>query len=217
MNFVEPGGVTVATVALPSTLYAGTDFATGILRRECESQRLAEQDARTSPSSTPATRTANRSTRKSESRRSNAAEERQRGSSDQEMEMTSEFAGNATRQTRNAVLPRLRKWSLLRVRSRPRNRRIRRQEGIEPVNRDEVFARLEKILATVKIRPVAQEQVAQSKTCAGDSGVGAGAATTCSAEIGAAKASAVQRSEAPPRREPCPNESAQILGRAGHA
>jgi hypothetical protein len=33
--------------------------------------------------------------------------------------------------------------------------------GIEHVNRDEVFAKLEKILATVKINPVEQEPVAE--------------------------------------------------------
>ena len=35
------------------------------------------------------------------------------------------------------------------------------KDGVEPVNRDEVFAKLEKILATVKINPVEQEQVAE--------------------------------------------------------
>jgi hypothetical protein len=35
------------------------------------------------------------------------------------------------------------------------------KDGIDPVNRDEVFAKLEKILATVKIGPVEREQVAE--------------------------------------------------------
>jgi hypothetical protein len=38
------------------------------------------------------------------------------------------------------------------------------KDGVKPVNRDEVFAQLEKILATVKINPVEQEQVAKQAT-----------------------------------------------------
>jgi hypothetical protein len=35
------------------------------------------------------------------------------------------------------------------------------RDGIKPVNRDVLFARLEKILATVKINPVEQEHAAE--------------------------------------------------------
>jgi hypothetical protein len=35
------------------------------------------------------------------------------------------------------------------------------KDGVEPVNRDEVFAKLEKILATVKVNPVEPEHVAE--------------------------------------------------------
>jgi hypothetical protein len=35
------------------------------------------------------------------------------------------------------------------------------KDGVEPVDRDQVFAKLEKILATVKVNPIEQEQVAE--------------------------------------------------------
>jgi hypothetical protein len=35
------------------------------------------------------------------------------------------------------------------------------KDGVEPVNRDKVFAKLEKILATVKVNPAEPEQAAE--------------------------------------------------------
>jgi hypothetical protein len=43
MNFVQPGGTTVSAVELPHTLYAGTDFATAFFNVNVNSKMTAEQ------------------------------------------------------------------------------------------------------------------------------------------------------------------------------
>ncbi|MGH9644517.1 MAG: hypothetical protein ACRD3Q_19105 [Terriglobales bacterium] len=147
MNFVAPGGMSVATVALPSTQYAGTDFQAGLFRVNLNRSVSADQcshfafvdtsDADGEPID---------------------AENVKVGTID--MKMTSEFAGNALRQTETRYYHNYENGACYEYVLGLGTAGIG-QQGVEAVDRDQVFGRLEKILASVKI-PAAEEQSAQT-------------------------------------------------------
>jgi hypothetical protein len=149
MNFVHSGGTAIATVELPKTLYPGTDFSNAfftvnvnrnIPEEECQHfAYLDMSDADGEPID---------------------AEKVKVGSTD--MERTSEFAGSATRQAEAQYYHKYENGGCYEYVLGLGTAGYGAKEGIQPVNRDEVFGRLEKILATVKIRPVAQEQATEA-------------------------------------------------------
>ncbi|MFY9559590.1 MAG: hypothetical protein WAQ52_05085 [Terriglobales bacterium] len=146
MNFVQPGGVTVATVALPDDSYQGTDFTTAFFNvnvnrslSEQECSQFAFVDAR-NPDGEPVD-----------------AEKVKVGSAD--MEKTSDFTADAMKQAEAQYYHRYESGACYEFVLGLGTAGYRTEEGIKPVNRDEVFAKLEKILASVKIQPVEQEQV----------------------------------------------------------
>jgi hypothetical protein len=161
MNFVQKGGTTVATVTLPRSLYPGTDFASAFFsvnvnptlsEEECSHFAFVDtRDADGEPID---------------------AERVKVGSAD--MEMTSEFAGSATQQAEARYYHNYENGAcyeyVLGLGTAGYG-----STGIEPVNRDEVFARLEKILTSVKIEPARtqfapEQQVAEQPVAAEDSG-----------------------------------------------
>jgi len=156
MNFVQPGGTTVATVAVPKTMYAGTDFATGFFTVNVN-RGLSQEEC--SHSAFVDTRNADGEPVD--------AEKVKVGSSD--MEMTSEFAGSATRQTESQYYHDYENGTCYEYVLGLGTAGYGVADGIEPVNRDEVFARLEKIMATVRIRPAAQQQAAEPGGAGGES------------------------------------------------
>jgi len=145
MNFTEPGGTTVATVGLPKTLYPGTDFASAFFTVNVNRSLSEEQCAHFAFVDT-----------------SNAdgepidAEKVKVGAAD--MEMTSEFAGSATKQAEAQYYHNYESGTCYEYILGLGTAGYGISEGVEPVNRDAVFARLEKILATAKIRPVDKDQ-----------------------------------------------------------
>jgi len=157
MNFVQPGGATVATVALPTNLYAGTDLTSaffsvnvnrGLSEEQCSHFAFVDtRDADGEPID---------------------AEKVKVGETD--MLMTSEFAGSATKQAEAQYYHDYENGACYEYVLGFGTAGYGVTEGIQPVNRDEVFARLEKILATVKVRPVAQEQMAERAVAAADAG-----------------------------------------------
>lgn len=156
MNFVQPGGATVATVALPKTLYPGTDFATGFFSVNMNRSLSEEQCSHFAFVDTM-----------------NAdgepidAERVKVGSAD--METTSEFAGSATKQEEAQYYHNFENGACYEYVLGMGTAGYGITDGVEPVNRDDVFARLEKILATVKIRPAAAEQTAENSVAEGES------------------------------------------------
>jgi len=154
MNFVEPGGVAIATVELPKTLYPGTDFASGFFRvnvnrslseEECPHFAFVDSnDADGEPID---------------------AEKVKVGMSDEakEMEMTSEFEGSATRQMETQYYHNYENGACYEYVLGLGTAGFGMKEGVKPVDRDEVFARLEKILATVKTQPAHDEAAAQQE------------------------------------------------------
>jgi hypothetical protein len=166
MNFVDAGGATIATVALPRTLYPGTDFDSAFFSVNVNRGLTADQcshfafvDTR-NPDGEPVD-----------------AEKVKVGSGDSatEMEMTSEFAGSATRQAEAQYYHNYENGACYEYVLGLGTAGYGLHDGIQPVDRDEVFARLEKILATVKIKgeapaqPVASDQVAERQDSTADS------------------------------------------------
>jgi hypothetical protein len=142
MNFVQSGGAAVATVELPKALFPGTDFETGFFSVNVNRSLSEEQcshfafvdtsDADGEPID---------------------AEKVKVGSAD--MNTTSEFAGSATKQSETQYYHAYENGSCFEYVLGLGTSGYGTIDGLEPVNRDEVFARLEKILTTVKVRPVA--------------------------------------------------------------
>ncbi len=151
MNFVEPGGVAIATVALPADSYPGTDFASAFFKvnvnrsvSEQECTHFAFVDTR-NPDGEPVD-----------------AERVKFGSTD--METTSDFSASATTQAEAQYYHSYENGACYEYVLGLGTAGYGIKDGIEPVNRDEVFAKLEKILGTVTIKttPAEQERVAES-------------------------------------------------------
>jgi hypothetical protein len=147
MNFVQPGGVPVATVALPQASYPGTDFAAAFFNvnvnrslSEQECSQFAFVDNR-NPDGEPVD-----------------PEQVEVGS--MKLSKTSDFNGSMMKQAEAEYYHSYENGACYEFVLGLGTEGYGAKEGIEPVNRDEVFAKLEKILATVKIKTIEQEQVA---------------------------------------------------------
>jgi hypothetical protein len=156
MNFIQSGGTTVATVAMPKALYPGTDFASAFFSVNVNRSLSEEQ----------CSHFAFVDTRNADGEPIDA-EKAKIGTTD--MEMTSEFAGNVTRQAEAQYYHSYENGACYEYILGLGTAGYPTIEGVEPVDRDEVFARLEKILATVKTHPVAQEQAADHAVTAAES------------------------------------------------
>lgn len=148
MNFVQPGGVSVATVTLPGSSYPGTDFASAFFNvnvnhsvSEQECSRFAFVDSRDADSEPV------------------DAEKVKIGSTD--MEMTSNFSASAMKQAETQYYHSYENGACYEYVLGLSTAGFGTKDNIEPVNRNDVFAKLEKILATVKVNPVEREQVAE--------------------------------------------------------
>jgi hypothetical protein len=145
MNFIQPGGITVATVALPADSYPGTDFGAAFftvnLNRnisEPQCDHFAVVDT------------------------SNAdgepvdAEKVKIGATD--MEMTSNFTASAIEQAETQYYHNYKNGACYEYVLGLGTEGFATEGRIEHVNRDEVFAKLEKILATVTVETNAFER-----------------------------------------------------------
>jgi hypothetical protein len=147
MNFVQPGGAAVATVELPSGWYPGTDFASAFFNvnvnrsvSEQECGHFAFVDSHNVDGGPVDT------------------EKVKVGSTD--MVTTSNFSASAMTQTEAQYYHTYVNGACYEYVLGVGTAGYGTKDGVEPVNRDEVFAKLEKILATVKIAPVEPEHVA---------------------------------------------------------
>jgi hypothetical protein len=148
MNFVQPGGVTVATVAVPSGSYPGTDFASaffnvnvnrGVSEQACGHFAFVDtSNADGEPVD---------------------AEKVKIGMTD--METISRFTAGAMKQTETRYYHSFENGACYEYILGLGTAGYGTRDSIKPVNRDVLFARLEKILATVKINPVEQEHAAE--------------------------------------------------------
>ena len=148
MNFVQPGGVAVATVALPDSSYSGTDFASAffdvnvnrsVSQQECPHFTFVDtSNADGEPVD---------------------AEKVKIGPT--EMEMTSNFSASAMAQAETRYYHSYENGACYEYVLGLGTEGFATEGGVKHVNRDEVFAKLEKMLATVKINPVEPEHVAE--------------------------------------------------------
>ena len=148
MNFVHPGGVAVATVALPGSSYPGTDFTSAFFNVNVN-RSLSEQEC---------THFAFVDSRNADGEPVDA-EKVKIGSTD--MEMTSDFSASALKQAETQYYHGYENGACYEYVLGLATAGYGTKDGVEPVNRDEVFAKLEKILATVKINPVETEHGAE--------------------------------------------------------
>jgi hypothetical protein len=148
MNFAEPGGVAIATVALPDTSYPGTDFASAFFNVNVN-RSVSEQEC---------SHFAFVDTRNADGEPVDA-EKVKIGSSD--MLTTSTFNASAIKQLETQYYHRYENGACYEYVLGLGTEGFATEGGIEHVDRDAVFAKLEKILATVKINPVEQENAAE--------------------------------------------------------
>jgi len=145
MNFIQPGGVAVASVGMPETSYPGTDFSAalfnvnvnyGLSEQECS--QFAFVDHR-NPDGEPMD-----------------PDQVEVGSTN--FSRTSDFNGSMMKQAETEYFHSYQNGACYEFVLGLGTEGFGSQDGIEPVNRDEVFAKLEKILATVKIKAIEQEK-----------------------------------------------------------
>jgi hypothetical protein len=148
MNFVQPGGVAIATVALPANAYPGTDFASGFFNVSVNRAISPEQ----------CSHFAFVDTRNADGEPVDAEKVKIGGN---DMEMTSDFTASAIKQVETQYYHNYVNGSCYEYSLGLSTEGFTTEGNVQHVNRDEVFAKLEKILATAKVNPVATEPVAQ--------------------------------------------------------
>ncbi len=147
MNFVEPGGVAVATVALPDS-YPGTDFASAFFNVNVN-RSVSEQEC---------SHFAFVDTRNADGEPVDA-EKVKIGESD--MLTTSTFNASAIQQRETQYYHRYENGACYEYVLGLGTEGFATEGNVQHVDREAVFAKLEKILATVKINPVEQENAAE--------------------------------------------------------
>jgi hypothetical protein len=188
MNFVQPGGVALAAVELPETGFANTDFSSAFFNvslnkslspDQCN-QFAVPQPKVVETTKTGETKTAETKTVETKTEAANpaatidaakAASESQsltaqaepRGSKlllgDMELRATEAVSGEGTRQSDSKYFHVFQNGACYEFALNVTT--VASEDGvIKHVDRDKVFDRLEKILATVKINPVAAPEVA---------------------------------------------------------
>ena len=148
MNFTQSGGIAVASVTMPENAYPGTDFAgafftvnvnRGVSEQECSQFAFVDHN---NPDGEPMD-----------------PDQAEVGSL--KFSRTSDFEGSMMKQAETEYFHRYENGACYEFVLGLGTEGYGAKEGIEPVDRDQVFAKLEKILATVKIKTVEQPQVAE--------------------------------------------------------
>ncbi|HEX7961481.1 MAG TPA: hypothetical protein VF493_16285 [Terriglobales bacterium] len=164
VNFVQPGGITVAAIELPGNSYLGTDFYSAFLSVNVNRSLTSEQCEQFAEPAATSSEVATISTQQSQSESQSQAIANDtavlpmkvsiRGTDFSEVEDTIEKSDTKYFHTfQNGSCY---EFALGLQTAEP-------IDGIDPVNRDEVFAKLEKILASVKIKSDGGSEVAATK------------------------------------------------------
>jgi len=146
MNFVQPGGVAVATVVVPDGSYPGTDFASAFFNVNVN-RSLSEQEC------------AHFALADSHNVNGGSADSQKVEVGSTDMDTTSNFSASALTQTETQYYHSYGNGACYEYILSLGTAGYGIKDGAQPLNRDAVFARLEKILTTVKIKtaPVEQE------------------------------------------------------------
>jgi hypothetical protein len=171
MNFVQPGGIALAAVELPETGFTNTDFSSAFFNvsvnksltaEQCtefavpQSKAIAPVASTESASASPASAQPEQKTDAKSSIESASASKLMLG--DLELRATEAVSGEGTRQSDSKYFHVFQNGSCYEFALNVTTDAS--EEGIvKHVDRDRVFNRLEQILATVKINPVAAPEV----------------------------------------------------------
>ena len=175
MNFVQPGGVALAAVELPETGFANTDFSSAFFNVSINKTLAADQctefavpqpkvappaSSSESASTTVATPAAVQVTTERPSDVQTASSSKLM-LGDLELRATEAVTGEGTRQSDSKYFHVFQNGSCYEFALNVTT--VASQDGVmKHVDRDKVFNRLEKILATVKINPIAAEVTAEA-------------------------------------------------------
>jgi hypothetical protein len=146
MDFVQPGGVALAAVAVPESAYPNSDLATAFFDVSVNKMLTAEQCGQFSvPEPTPA------------AAMEGAAPATRQPSKlmigDMELESSETLASQGTREEASKYYHVFENGGCYEFALKVATTEIENQGGAKRVDREEVFKRLEKILATVQIKP----------------------------------------------------------------
>jgi hypothetical protein len=149
MNFMQPGGVTLAAVELPRGLYPGTDFASAFFNVSMHRSLSSEECSKFGLTDTV--------------HPDQPADPTKVKIGDKEFDQVEDFGGEAVKQADAKYYHLYENGACYEFTLGLGTAGYGIEEGIEPVDRSEVFSKLEKILATVKLQPVTEKEVVVSK------------------------------------------------------
>ena len=192
MNFVQPGGVALAAVELPETNYINTDFSSAFFNvsvhktltaDQCSEFAVPQPKTLANPDSAPASEAKNETPKtdnatpdvkatKSDSTSASSPEQSVSAKTtadagklligDMELRATEAVSGEGTRQSDSKYFHLYQNGACYEFALNVTTNAS--EEGlVKHVDRDKVFNRLEQILTTVKINPVAPEIKAESQ------------------------------------------------------
>jgi hypothetical protein len=146
VNFVQPGGMTVAAIELPHNAFPGTDFSSGFFSVSSNSELSAEQcDLFASPPSA-----------QSDNEPSAPMKAKIAGT---DFSMVEDIGGGENHDPRTRYYHRFENGNCYEF-GMGIGTNDTSAAGLKPVNREQVFRKLEQILATVKLQPAVVPQVA---------------------------------------------------------
>ena len=168
MNFVQPGGLALAAVELPQTGFTNTDFSSAFFNVSVNKTLTADQcsefavlQAKVAPQA-PSTDTAPATTLVPATAPASSEAQSASGSKlmlgDLELRATEAVSGEGTRQSDSKYFHVFQNGACYEFGLNVTT--VASEDGVtKHVDRDRVFDRLEKILATVKINPIAAPEV----------------------------------------------------------
>ncbi len=155
MDFVQPGGVALAAVAVPESVYANSDLASAFFNVSVNKTLTAEQCGEFSvPQPDPAA--------PADPAVQATAQLPKLMIGDMELQSTENTASQGTREITSKYFHVFENGACYEFALRVITTGIENQGGTKHVDREEVFGRLEKILATAKINPVTASEVRAS-------------------------------------------------------
>src|SRR3984885_192754 len=176
MNFVQPGGLALAAVELPETGFANTDFSSAFFNVSVHKTLTADQcsefavpqpkiamrvpstDSASPASATPATVPVSTPETTTPSPDSQPASNSKLMVGDLELRSTEAVSGEGTRQSDSKYFHLFQNGACYEFALNLTT--VASEDGVmKHVDRDKVFGRLEQILATVKINPIAAPEV----------------------------------------------------------
>ena len=176
MNFIHPGGVALAAVELPETGFANTDFSSAFFNVSVHKTLTADQcsefavpqpkiamrvpstDSASTASATPATVPVSTPETTTPSPDSQPASNSKLMVGDLELRSTEAVSGEGTRQSDSKYFHLFQNGACYEFALNLTT--VASEDGVmKHVDRDKVFGRLEQILATVKINPIAAPEV----------------------------------------------------------